>query len=136
MATSRRGGASDADSTADLGAQYITRGPDSARRHPSFYEDLLAHGVLKPLTAVLEGMVVKEGAENFVAPQGTSSIVKHYLKESDIFYDHHVTHIYLKEGKWEVCVNTGSSDQFDVVILTMPVPQILQLQGDIVNSKC
>ncbi|XP_042313746.1 renalase isoform X5 [Sceloporus undulatus] len=84
MATSRRGGASNADSTADLGAQYVTRGPDSARRHPSFYEDLLAHGILKPLTAVLEGMVVKEGAENFVTPQGTSSIVKHYLKESVI----------------------------------------------------
>ncbi|XP_042313743.1 renalase isoform X2 [Sceloporus undulatus] len=136
MATSRRGGASNADSTADLGAQYVTRGPDSARRHPSFYEDLLAHGILKPLTAVLEGMVVKEGAENFVTPQGTSSIVKHYLKESagaDIFYDRQVTHIYLRDGKWEVCVNTGSSDQFDVVILTMPVPQILQLQGDIVN---
>lgn len=29
----------------------------------------------------------------------------------------------------------GPPEQFDIVILTMPVPQILQLQGDIVNSK-
>ncbi|XP_020656951.3 renalase isoform X1 [Pogona vitticeps] len=133
MATSR--GAQDPKCTADLGAQYVTRGPEHAEAHQRFYEDLLSHGVLKPLTVPVDGMMMKEGAENFVTPQGISSIVKHYLKESgaDIFYDHHVTQIYLKNGKWEVCTNTGSSDKFDIVILTMPVPQILQLQGDIVN---
>ncbi|XP_053167027.1 renalase isoform X2 [Hemicordylus capensis] len=133
MATSR--GFHDPKCTVDLGAQYVTRVPDYAEKHQSFYEDLLTHGVLRPLTAPVEGMVVKEGTDNFVTPQGMSSIVKHYLKESgaDIFYEHHVTQIYLKDGKWEVCNTTGSSDQFDIVILTMPVPQILQLQGDIVK---
>ncbi|XP_053167029.1 renalase isoform X4 [Hemicordylus capensis] len=136
MATSR--GFHDPKCTVDLGAQYVTRVPDYAEKHQSFYEDLLTHGVLRPLTAPVEGMVVKEGTDNFVTPQGMSSIVKHYLKESagaDIFYEHHVTQIYLKDGKWEVCNTTGSSDQFDIVILTMPVPQILQLQGDIVKKS-
>lgn len=56
---------------------------------------------------------------------------------ANVFYEHHVTKICLKDGKWEVvCSNTGSVDQFDVVVLTMPVPQILQLQGDIEKSKC
>ncbi|XP_062833553.1 renalase isoform X3 [Anolis carolinensis] len=131
MATSR--GERDPRCTADLGAQYLTLGDP---KHRSFYEDLLTHGILKPLTALVEGMVMKKGTENFVTPQGISSIVKHYLKKSagaDIFYDHQVTQLYLRDGKWEVCVNTGSSVQFDVVILTMPVPQILQLQGDIGN---
>ncbi|KAM6442647.1 renalase isoform 3-T3 [Liasis olivaceus] len=139
MTTSRS--AHDPKCTADLGAQYITRMPDIAKEHQSFYEDLLAHGVLKPLTAPIEGMMVKEGAENFVTPQGISSIVKHYLNkaaDADVFYNHHVTQICLKDGKWEVGISTGSSHHFDIVILTIPVPQILHLQGDIVNiiNKC
>ncbi|XP_019394162.1 PREDICTED: renalase isoform X5 [Crocodylus porosus] len=122
--------------TADLGAQYITLSPSYAQRHRSFYDDLLAHGVLKPLTAPIKGMVMKEGALNFMTPQGTSSIAKHYLRESgaDVFYERHVTQIYLRDGKWEVCEKAGSSELFDIVILTIPVPQILQLQGDIVSK--
>lgn len=48
----------------------------------SFYQELLIHGVLRPLTAQIDGMAVKEGVKNFVTTQGISSIVKHYLKES------------------------------------------------------
>ncbi|XP_060097252.1 renalase isoform X3 [Heteronotia binoei] len=82
MSTSRS--AHDPRCTADLGAQYITREPEYAKKHQSFYEELLSHGVLKPLTATIEGMAIKEGVENFVTPQGISSIVKHYLNESVI----------------------------------------------------
>ncbi|KAM3835665.1 renalase isoform 2-T2 [Vipera latastei] len=131
MSTSRS--PHDPKCTADLGAQYITRTPGNAKAHQSFYEDLLSHGVLKPLTVPVKGMVVKEGVDNFVTPQGISSIVKHYLNkaDADVFYNHHVTQICLKDGKWEVGTSTGSFDYFDTVILTMPVPQILHLQGDI-----
>ncbi|XP_027548877.1 renalase isoform X1 [Neopelma chrysocephalum] len=101
----------------------------------SFYEELLSHGILKPLTAPVEGMVVREGSCNYVAPQGISSVVKYYLKQSgaDALYEQHVTHISLRDGKWEVSRKVGPPEQFDVVILTIPVPQILQLQGDIAN---
>ncbi|XP_066205662.1 renalase isoform X2 [Saccopteryx leptura] len=127
----------DPQSTVDLGAQYITRTPRSAQIHQSFYDELLAHGILKPLTSPIEGMVVKEGDSNFVAPQGVSSIIKHYLKESgaDICFRQCVTHINLRNDKWEVFKETGFPEQFDIVVLTMPVPQILQLQGDIANSS-
>ena len=54
---------------------------------------------------------------------------------ADVVYEQHVTHISLRDGKWEVSRKMGPPEQFDIVILTMPVPQILQLQGDIVNSK-
>ncbi|XP_076418512.1 renalase isoform X2 [Peromyscus maniculatus bairdii] len=70
--------------TADLGAQYITCTPHYAKKHQEFYEELLAHGILEPLTSPIEGMDVKGGDCNFVAPQGISSIIKHYLKESVI----------------------------------------------------
>lgn len=124
-------------STVDLGAQYITCTPHFAKKHQSFYDELLAHGVLKPLTSPIEGMVNKEGDCNFVAPQGVSSIINHYLKESgaDIYFRQCVTQINLRNDKWEVSKETGSPEQFDIVVLTMPAPQILQLRGDIENCE-
>eukprot|EP00076_Gallus_gallus_P015182 XP_015134163.1 renalase isoform X2 [Gallus gallus] len=122
-----RGAAAGGDAGAGL------RVGQGARR--SFYEELLSHGILKPLSARIEGLVEKEGSCDYVAPQGISSVVKYFLRQSgaDVFYEHHVTHITLRDGKWEVSRKMGSPELFDVVILTIPVPQILQLQGDIVN---
>ncbi|XP_074400629.1 renalase isoform X5 [Zonotrichia albicollis] len=121
--------------SADLGAQFVTCEPELAGPRLSFYEELVTHGILKPLTAPVEGLVEREGSRNFVAPQGISSVVKYYLEQSgaEVSYEQHVTHISLRDGRWEVSRKAGPPEQFDVVILTMPVPQILQLQGDIVN---
>ncbi|XP_068053105.1 renalase isoform X3 [Anomalospiza imberbis] len=123
--------------SADLGAQFVTCEPELAGPRLSFYEELVTHGILKPLTAPVEGMVVREGSRNYVAPQGISSVVKYYLEQSgaDVSYEQHVTRISLRDGRWEVSRKAGPPEQFDVVILTMPVPQILQLQGDIVNKS-
>ncbi|XP_043912239.1 renalase isoform X2 [Protopterus annectens] len=123
--------------TADLGAEYVTATPHYAKKHKSFYDELLALGILKPLTAAVDGMIVSDPrSQNFVTPLGMSSIVKHYLQESgaEVTYNCLVTHMYLRNGKWEVQRKSGSSEMFDIVVLTMPVPQILQLQGDI--TKC
>ncbi|XP_052532847.1 renalase isoform X2 [Tympanuchus pallidicinctus] len=132
MSTSRS--ARDASYTADLGAQYVSRRAES---RGSFYEELLSRGILEPLSARIEGLAEKEGSCDYVAPQGISSVVKYYLLQSDadVCYERHVTHISLRDGKWEVSSKMGSPELFDVVILTMPVPQILQLQGDIVNTS-
>ncbi|XP_038431984.1 renalase isoform X3 [Canis lupus baileyi] len=127
-------------STVDLGAQYITRSPQRAGPHARFYDELLALGLLEPLTSPIEGMVVKEGECNFVAPQGVSSIIKHYLKESgaDVCFGHRVTRVDLRDDRWEVSTETGRPERFDLVVLTMPAPRILQLQGDVANliSEC
>ncbi|XP_033371510.1 renalase isoform X8 [Parus major] len=58
----------------------------------SFYEELVSHGILKPLTAPVEGMVVREGSRNYVAPQGISSVVKYYLEQSgaDVSYEQQI----------------------------------------------
>ncbi|KAM4851984.1 renalase isoform 2-T2 [Thomomys bottae] len=126
--------------TADLGAQYITRTPHYAKQHQIFYDELLTVGILTPLAVPIEGMSVNEGDCNFVAPQGVSSITKHYLKKSgaEVHFRRCVTQINLRNNKWEVSKETGYPESFDLVVLTMPAPQILQLQGDIVNlmSEC
>ncbi|XP_054622955.1 renalase [Dunckerocampus dactyliophorus] len=119
--------------SADIGAQYITATHEYAQSHKSLYSELLSSGVLHPLDCVVEGLRHQDGSKNYVAPLGMSSVVKHFLRESgaDLFLEHHVTGLYRRGASWEVHRTQGGSERFDSVVLTMPVPQILQLQGDL-----
>ncbi|XP_041829504.1 renalase [Melanotaenia boesemani] len=133
MSTSR---APDTSShSADLGAQYITATPAYARSHHSFYSELLSAGVLQPIHCLIQGLRHKDGDQDYVTPLGTGSLVKHFLSESgaDVFLERHVTALYRRGASWEVERTAGGSETFDAVVLTMPVPQILQLQGDLRN---
>lgn len=119
--------------SADLGAQYITSTPAYAQSHHSFYSELLSSGVLQPLNTLIEGLKHRDGSKDYMTPLGMCSVVKHFLSESgaDLFFEHHVTGLYRRGASWEVQRKTGGSEMFDAVVLTMPVPQILQLQGDV-----
>ncbi|XP_028264196.1 renalase isoform X2 [Parambassis ranga] len=131
MSTSRPPDAS--SHSADLGAQYITATAAYAQSHRSFYSELLSAGVLQPLDCLIEGLQKKEGSEDYMTPLGTCSVVKHFLSQSgaDLFFEHQVTGLYRRGASWEVERKAGGSERFDAVILTMPVPQILQLQGEL-----
>lgn len=132
MSTSRPPDSSHSHS-ADLGAQYITATPTYAHAHHSFYAELLRSGVLQPLDGLVEGLQQKDDSRNFITPHGMSSVVKHFLTQSgaDLFFERHVTALYRRGASWEVHRKQGSSECFDAVVLTMPVPQILQLEGDL-----
>lgn len=52
-----------------------------------------------------------------------------------MFFEQHVTGLYHRGASWEVARKAGGSETFDAVVLTMPVPQILQLQGDLETGK-
>ncbi|XP_070708149.1 renalase [Pempheris klunzingeri] len=121
--------------SADLGAQYITATPSYFQSHSSFYSELLSSGVLQPFDSLVEGLKHKDGSRDYMTPLGMSSVVKHFLSESgaDLFFEHHVTGLYRRGASWEVRRKAGSSEMFDAVVLTMPVAQILQLQGDLGN---
>uniref|UniRef100_A0A3Q1IUD0 Amine oxidase domain-containing protein n=1 Tax=Anabas testudineus TaxID=64144 RepID=A0A3Q1IUD0_ANATE len=117
---------------ADLGAQYITATAAYAQSHHSFYSELLSSGVLQPLRGLIEGLKQNNDCTNYVTPLGMSSVVKHFLSQSaDLFYERHVTGLFRRGASWEVQRKAGESETFDAVVLTMPVPQILQLQGDL-----
>ncbi|XP_057681740.1 renalase isoform X2 [Corythoichthys intestinalis] len=118
----------------DLGAQYVTATREYARAHHSFYSELLAAGVLRPLDCAVEGLRAKEGAVDYVAPLGMGAVVKHFLKQSGarVFLEHHLSGVYRRGASWEVRRKEGGDGQsFDALLLTIPVPQILQLQGDL-----
>ncbi|XP_061564757.1 renalase [Cololabis saira] len=119
--------------SADLGAQYISATAAYHQSHHSFYAELLSAGVLRPLECPVEGLRPRDGGKDYMTPLGMSSVVKHFLSESgaDLFLEHHVTALYRRGASWEVERQAGGSETFDAVVLTMPVPQILQLQGDL-----
>ncbi|XP_073345705.1 renalase isoform X2 [Pagrus major] len=118
--------------SADLGAQYITATAAYAQSHHSVYSELLSAGVLQPLDGLVEGLRQRDGSTDYMTPLGMSSVVKHFLSESaDLFFERHVTGLYRRGASWEVQRKAGGSEMFDAVVLTMPVPQILQLQGDV-----
>eukprot|EP00095_Tigriopus_kingsejongensis_P010837 maker-scaffold332_size203095-snap-gene-1.19 protein:Tk10837 transcript:maker-scaffold332_size203095-snap-gene-1.19-mRNA-1 annotation:"hypothetical protein DAPPUDRAFT_327763" len=134
MSTSRSPG--NPECTADLGAQYISVTTTYAQEHKSFHEELVSAGLLKPLTADIAGHRSKDsGMTNYVTPKGVSSLVKHYFTKSQfpVGLQHHVSDVSLNgdASRWTVRTQTGHEDDFDVVVLTMPVPQVLQLAGSI-----
>ncbi|XP_023196745.1 renalase isoform X2 [Xiphophorus maculatus] len=120
--------------SADLGAQYITATAAYSQSHSNFYTELLSAGLLKSLDCHIEGLQHKEGNKNYVTPLGTSSVVKHFLSESgaDLYLEYHVTGLRRCGASWKV-ERKGGNEKFDAVVLTIPVPQILQLQGDLGN---
>ncbi|XP_060884843.1 renalase isoform X1 [Labrus mixtus] len=122
-------------SSADLGAQYVTATAAYSQSHHSFYSELLSSGVLQPVDSLIEGLKQKDGNKDYMTPLGMCSLVKHFLSESgaDLFFERHVTGLFRRGASWEVQRKAGDSETFDAVVLTMPVHQILQLQGDVGN---
>lgn len=120
---------------ADIGAQYITATEFYRKKHHSLYEELISAGVLVPMTCSVEGLQQKDNSHNFVSPNGTGHIVKHFLQQSEAEVQllRHVTSVSRRGAFWEVEFSEGQSETFDAVVLTMPVPQILQLPGDVPN---
>ncbi|PWA21804.1 hypothetical protein CCH79_00018867, partial [Gambusia affinis] len=55
-----------------------------------------------------------------------------FPKSSDLYLEYHVTGLHRCGASWKVERN-GGNEKFDAVVLTIPVPQILQLQGDLGN---
>ncbi|XP_064627147.1 renalase-like [Lineus longissimus] len=127
--------------TVDLGAQYISVRPNYAQINKSFHEELLSSGVLQPLTGVIEGdnNLMPDGTLNYTAPGGIGAIPKHFLKQSDadVSFSTHVSSIDLDPfgTYWQVKTLDKPDEikSFDAVLLTIPVPQILQLKGNIQN---
>ncbi|CAL1544561.1 unnamed protein product [Lymnaea stagnalis] len=126
----------DASITADLGAQYFTLTQEYSAKRQSTYDELIAHGIFTPLQGQIEGPndFNQPGAQHFVTPQGSSSLVKYFLQKSKatVKYQHQVSEISFDNcSPVSVTTQEDRSEDFDVVILTIPVPQVLQLKGSL-----
>jgi len=124
---------SDSRCTADHGAQYISTPHENLTNHSDIYGSLTGTNIIEPLCSKIEGMKDLLGASHFVAPYGMSSLVKHFLNDAadEIHFGYHVVSIHRQEKHWLVETKSGVKDIFDIVILTMPAPQVLELQGSV-----
>ncbi|GFR78161.1 renalase-like [Elysia marginata] len=126
----------DSTITADLGAQYITLTKEYSEKRQSLYAELIQQGLLSHLTGKIEGpnSFDEPGAQHFVTPQGVSSLVKYFINKSgaEVKYQHTVSDVSFDTDR-NIAVSTQESmaGNFDIVILTLPVPQILQLKGSV-----
>ncbi|ODN01643.1 Renalase [Orchesella cincta] len=123
------------DCLADLGAQYLTQNQSNQSMKP-YFDTLTQHNLVRPLeTSSIPGFRAAPKKSHYACVNGTSSIVKHFfeqaaVKKADIVFDCRVIKISpAASGKVEVTTEKQGIDTFDLVISTMPVPQILQLEN-------
>lgn len=139
----------------DMGAQYISRSttPPSpnckyTRLKDNLYEELLSSGVLVPFCGAIDGvnedLTIAKSIQNYVAPKGFSSIVEHFLAQSraDLFLGYHLSEVSFRANnlhstpyKSNCKCTRDKSGQFDIVILTMPTPELLEIKGDLFKNK-
>jgi renalase len=113
---------------ADLGAQYLTQ---TARADVALYEELVEAGVLTPMTCDVVGKRGEKGLD-FAAPRGTSRVVHHLLGDASVHYGRRLVRLEATEdGAWSASSDDGTSERFAAVVLTIPVPQMLQLEGSV-----
>ncbi|KAJ9583523.1 hypothetical protein L9F63_022141 [Diploptera punctata] len=121
---------------ADLGAQYITLSQENFQQHKDLYESLLNEKLLEPLSCKIEGMKdMPKGTQHLVAPNGMNSLVKYFFNNvpDKTCFEHHVSMVSYRDRKWKVETESGVNELFDIVILTMPIPQIFHLTDTIKN---
>jgi len=122
----------------DIGAQYVsTPSQPSQQVHQDIYEELISSGILQSIDPKeINGFRRGEIEMNhYVAPNGMSSLVKHFFNRSGVSIDfnHRLVDLSLKEDKWSARSEDGKQEDYEAVIITMPVPQVLELTGDISN---
>ncbi|KAJ1618468.1 hypothetical protein T492DRAFT_1092239 [Pavlovales sp. CCMP2436] len=141
---------SDTGGQADTGAQYITEVEGIAGEHRALYNHLYGEGTLVPMKTVIAGTRAADGAsgKNWVAPHGINAVAKSLLAASN-------ARVTLGRGattvervavtsaagktrtQWHVShTNAQPADVadellFDAVVLTLPVPQVLGMGGEV-----
>ena len=120
----------------DMGAQYVTVTDDEAvadDNKPLFME-LITAGVLTPLNGRIQGgRAADGGGANYIAPSGLSSIVSHLFTSAGLEPTRMRRAISLRQAApnkglaWEVSSADGHFDSFDGVLLTQPLPELLEL---------
>lgn len=116
---------------ADLGAQYLTVKPHVS--DATIHDELLAAGLLEPMDpAAVQGSPDPDHASktHYVAPQGFSSLAKHFLPAAcDLELARRVVAVDRDpDGRVAVVTEDGATHSgFDAVVLTQPVPQLLDV---------
>ena len=130
----------------DLGAQYITRykTPFMEELKTQLFQELIDYKVLIAFNGTIEDEPpVNEDVKcgNFVCPTGLNSVPKYFLDNSNakvhLSHDLKTININTKQQIIECgWISEGNDEkwaEFKSLILTLPIPQILTLKGNLVK---
>jgi renalase len=123
---------------ADSGAQYVTELSPVCAPHIA---ELVGAGVLQPLAAAAV-QHERKALPNYVAPAGVAAVPSYYLAKSgaEVHQGVRVTGLTRAAAEpnaaaaatWTATADDGRTfADLDAVVVTIPVPQVLQLGGDV-----
>ena len=131
----------------DMGAQYISKSKSEDKGlKEKLYEELVSSGVLVPFSGPIQGEredLSKNVVEKYVGPKGLSGVVKHFLAQSKacVLYGHPLKEVNIEVGASSpaqtggiCCLSDDQVEKFDTIVFTIPVPQLLQLKGNILGN--
>ena len=128
----------------DLGAQYITRFNNSTDAtndlKDRLFEELRNSGILTPLSGTIEGespVSADEECIHLVSGGGLSAVPKYFLKKSTAKcqFSRQLTAVNINSTSRLIECGWREDDsekweEFKCLILTLPVPQLLSLEGN------
>lgn len=121
--------------TADLGAQYFSISDEYLFRNKAFISPLINDKIIDHVNAKIENAnQTSDAVKHFVATNGTSSLIHYYLKtipKRDLQFSHKVVSINEENGKFLVETESGDACLAEAVLLTMPIPQMLEINGSV-----
>ena len=103
-----------------------------AAKNAALYDELTAASILAPLRGRIEGgRAADGGGTNYVAPAGLSSIVAHLFASVGVEPVRTRRAVRLatttSPAAWAVHTADGHTQRFDGVVLTQPLPEMLEL---------
>jgi len=111
----------------DLGAQFITTDSSMPSKYSEIYDRLISTKILKSMNCKIEGLSESSEKQHFIIPNGANSLVKYFLNNANVDCTVYERKVYTIMPTGKVKCICGSEELFDLVIITVPAPQILQM---------
>lgn len=112
----------------DLGAQFFSTDSSTLSKYSEIYDKLISTKNLIPMNCKIEGLSESMGKQHFIAPNGTSSLVKYFLNNANVDCIEFERRVSAVTSSGKVTSTFGSEESFDLIIITVPAPQILQIE--------
>jgi renalase len=121
LATRRMGNA-----TLDHGAQYFTA---KEERFKQYVEAWVQAGIVREWAKGFstDGALPENGNARYIAPKGMTAITKHLANGLTIHTEARVVKLVHENHGWTLHTDNGEETSADAVLLTPPVPQVLEL---------
>lgn len=120
----------------DTGAQYITTNAKVIDHE--VYSCLLKSHKIQPLNSDIINMKpLPSDAVNYIGTEGMESVVHHLINSSNfrnVYLSQPVKKLNIIDHSVEVVSVNGQKEMYDSVVLTLPVPVVLNLEGNFKNS--